>query len=240
MKQLILRFIVTCSLIGAPLILAQQTQQPKSKLVQFQMALIKKGPNWDVTAMPQRNQILQQHVASVMSMLVSGKAAIAGPMGDNTDLAGIFILRASSAEEAKTWVDNDPAVKAGLFVAEIHPWWSEDIFKIFKKANLPENLNTVYLGFLKKGPNRKDGDDDNPEIQALQKAHLANIKRLAELKKLIVAGPFGDDGNPRGIFVFRVASLQEAQGLCATDPMIKIGRLVVELHPWQVPDGVLP
>jgi hypothetical protein len=44
----------------------------------------------------------------------------------------------------------------------------------------------------------------------------------------------------RGIFVFRVASLQEAQDLAATDPMIRIDRLRIELHPWNVPEGVLP
>jgi uncharacterized protein YciI len=158
-------------------------------------------------------------------------------MGDDTDLAGIFVLRASSAAEAKTWVDADPAVKAGLFIAEMHPWWSEDIFK---KADSPLKLSQVYLGFLKKGPNRKEGDGQNPEVQELQKAHLANIVRLAGLKKIIAAGPFGDDGNLRGIFVFRVASLREAQELSATDPMIKIGRLAIELHPWQVPEGVIP
>ncbi|PYS62392.1 MAG: hypothetical protein DMF76_08990, partial [Acidobacteria bacterium] len=139
--------------------------------------------------------------------------------------------------EAKTWVDADPAVRAGLMVPEMHPWWSEDIFQ---KANSPLKLNTVYFAFLKKGPNRKEGDDKNPEIQELQKAHIANIQRLAAMKKLLVAGPFGDNGDLRGIFVLRVASLKEAQDLCATDPMVKSGRLLVELHPWQVPEGVLP
>jgi uncharacterized protein YciI len=237
MKTSVVLLIIASCLVAAQLTLARQNEVPKSKLVQFQMALLKKGPKWDVTATPQRNQILQQHVANVQSMLADGRAVLTGPMGDDTDLAGIFILRASSADEAKTWVDNDPAVKAGLFAAEIHPWWSEDIFK---PPNSPLAIETVYLGFLKKGPNRKEGDDETPEIQELQKAHIANINRLAGLKKLIAAGPFGDDGNLRGIFVFRVASLQEAQELCATDPMIKIGRLAVELHPWNVPEGVLP
>jgi uncharacterized protein YciI len=234
-KTSVTLLIIASLLIAAPLTLAQQKEE--HKMVQFQMALLKKGPKWDGTKEQERNSILQQHIASVVSLLDSGKAAITGPMADDTDLAGIFILRASSATEATNWVNNDPAVKAGLFTAEMHPWWSEDIFK---KANSPVKLNTVYLGFLKKGPNRKDGDDQFPEVQELQKAHLANINRLAGLKKLIVAGPFGDDGVLRGIFVFRVGSLQEAQDLCATDPMVKIGRLVVELHPWQVPEGVLP
>jgi uncharacterized protein YciI len=226
-----------CSLIAGTLTFAQEKKEPQSKLVQFHMALLKKGPKWTGTEAPETRKTLHQHLINVLALLDSGKAVIAGPIGDDSDLAGIFILRASSVEEAKTWVDADPAVKAGLFVAEMHPWWSEDIFK---KRNSPLEMKTVYLGFLKKGPNRKEGDDKTPEVQELQKAHLANIKRLAEMKKLVVAGPFGDDGELRGIFVFRVGSLAEAQELCATDPMIKIGRLLIELHPWQVPEGVIP
>ncbi len=237
MRKLILLCALACFVIAAQPIGAQPKEDPKFKMVQFQMALLKKGPKWDSTAQPQRKQILQQHFASVISMLDTGRAVVAGPTGDDTDLTGIFILRAASAGEAKTWVDADPAVKAGLFCAEMHPWFSQDIFK---KANSPLKMSTVYLGFLKKGPNRRDGDGETPEIQELQKAHIANINRLADLKKLVAAGPFGDDGNLRGIFVFRVVSLQEAQELSATDPMIKIGRLAIELHPWQVPEGVLP
>ena len=213
--------------------------QPKEdhKLVQFQMAILKMGPKWSATKEEDRNLILKQHFGNVVSMLESGKAVIAGPFGDDTGLAGIFILRSTSAEEAKTWVDDDPAIKAGLFVAEMHPWWSEDIFK---KALTPLKMNTVYLGFLKKGPNRKDGDANNPEVQQLQKDHLANINRLAQIKKLVAAGPFGDDGELRGLFVFRVGSMKEAEELAATDPMIKIDRLRLELHPWNVPEGVIP
>jgi uncharacterized protein YciI len=236
MKSLTLRFVIACSL-AAPLSVMSHRQESQHKLVQFQMALLKKGPKWTGAQAPETQKILHQHLVNVLALLDSGKAVIAGPMEDDTDLAGIFILRAASAEEAKTWVDADPAVRAGLFVAEMHPWWSEDIFK---KRNSPLQMNTVYFAFLKKGPNRKDGDDKTPEIQELQKAHIANIERLAKLGKLVVAGPFGDEGVLRGIFVFRVNSLAEAQELCATDPMIKIDRLRVELHPWQVPEGVLP
>jgi len=229
--------VIVCFAVGAPLIFAQEKKEPESKLIEFHMALLKKGPNWPGAQTPETQKILHQHLVNILAMLDSGKAVAAGPLGDDTDLAGIFILRASSAAEAKTLADNDPAVKAGLFVAEMHPWWSEDVFK---KRKSPLQMKTVYLAFLKKGPNRKEGDGETSEVKELQKAHIANIKRLAETKQLVVAGPFGDDGPLRGIFVFRVASLKEAEDLCATDPMIKIGRLAVELHPWQVPEGVIP
>jgi len=213
-------------------------QPAEHKMVQFQMAILKKGPTWDTTKIEERNATLAKHVANVIGLLDSGKAIIAGPFNDQTDLAGIFIFRAASADEAKAWVDADPGVKAGLMVAEMHPWWSQDIYQ--KAATTPLKMETVYFGFLKKGPNRKDGDDKNPEIQELQKAHLANINRLAETKKLVMAGPFGDDGDYRGIFVFRAGSFNEAQALAATDPMIKIDRLRLDLHPWHVPVGVIP
>jgi uncharacterized protein YciI len=221
------------------LILASSSyaQAVDHKLVQFQMAVLKKTPKWSSTAETEKNQILHQHLRNVVALLQSGKAVVAGPFGDDSELAGIFIFRAASMDEAKTWVDADPLVKAGLIVPEMHPWFSEDIFK---KVAMPLQLSAVYFGFLRAGPNRKDGDDKTPEVQELQKAHLANINRLAETKKLIMAGPFADDGALRGIFVFRVASLQEAQDLSATDPMIKIDRLRIELHPWQVPDGIIP
>jgi hypothetical protein len=50
----------------------------------------------------------------------------------------------------------------------------------------------------------------------------------------VVAGPFGDEGNLRGLYLFRVGSLEEAKELTAT------GRLALDIHPWLVPDGILP
>ena len=235
MKNRIFPLALVSVVLMASLSSAQQTNE--HKMVQFQMAILKMGPKWTSTKEEERNAILKQHLGNVVSMLDSGKAVIAGPFGDNLGLAGIFILRSTSPEEAKTWVDNDPAVKAGLFVPEMHPWWSEDIFK---KTPMPMKMSTVYLGFLKKGPNRKEGDGETAEVRQLQKDHLANIMRLAEMKKLVAAGPFGDDGELRGLFVFRVGSMKEAQELAATDPMIKIDRLRLELHPWNVPEGVIP
>src|SRR5260370_27255748 len=167
MKIKVLTFLIAC-IFMAPLALAQQKGEPQSKLVHFQMAILKKGPKWTGAQAPETQKILHQHLINVLALLDSGRAVVAGPLGDDTDLAGIFILRASSTEEAKTWVDADPAVKAGLFVAEMHPWWSEDIFK---KRNSPLQMKTLYFGFLKKGPNRKEGDEETPEIQEIQEAH---------------------------------------------------------------------
>lgn len=221
-------FVATVAIFSA-----QEKPQAEHKLIEFHMALLKHGPKYSATGMTKELQAA--HIANVMSLLESGKAVIAGPLGDESDIAGIFILRAKSAEEARDWAENDPAVKAGFFTAEMHPWWSEDVMK---KPSSPVKLTTAYLALLTRGA--KWTPEKTPATAELQKAHLANILRLAEMKKLVVAGPFGDDGVLRGIFVFKVASMEEARALTETDPAVQAGRLAIDLHPWLVPEGVLP
>ena len=216
----------------------KQTQTPGAKLIQFHMALLKRGPKWvDPHGVADSNPppIIQQHVEYVTSLLQSGKAIIAGPIQDDPELSGIYIFRANSADEARSWAMADPAVAAGQFKVEMHPWWSEDVMK---KPSMPIKLTTAYLAFLVRG--EKWTAEKTAETEAIQKAHMENIGRLAATKKLVVAGPFGDDGKLRGIFVFRVGSLEEARILADTDPAVRAGRLALVFHPWMVPEGVLP
>lgn len=93
----------------------------------------------------------------------------------------------------------------------------------------PYGMHNYVIAFLKKGPNRSQ---DSVTAAQLQKAHMDNINRLAESGKLVAAGPFMDDGDLRGIYVFDVATVAEAEALTATDPAIQAGRLAMELHPW--------
>lgn len=233
-RTLLVLFSFFSLTIASSAALAQNKQDaPEFKLVQFHMALLKRGPKWSAAGLPQ--ELRSAHVANVISLLESGKASIAGPLGDEGDIVGIYIFRAKSADEAKAWAESDPAVKSGELIAELHPWWSEDVMKT---PATPLKLRTVYLGFLTRGA--KWSAEQTAATAEVQKAHLENIKRLAEAKKLVMAGPFGDNGNLRGIFVFNVASLDEAKELAATDPAIKAERLTIEIHPWQIPEGILP
>jgi len=92
-----------------------------------------------------------------------------------------------------------------------------------------EGMRTYVMAFLKAGPNRERPSD---EAQKLQAAHRANIRRLAAEGKLVLAGPFADNGELRGIYIFDVATVAEAEALTRTDPAILAGQLVMELHPW--------
>jgi len=90
-------------------------------------------------------------------------------------------------------------------------------------------MRKYVVAFLKAGPNRTD---DKEKAAELQKKHMANIKRLAKEGKLAIAGPFLDNGELRGIYIFNVETIEEAKKLTETDPAIKAGSLVMELHPW--------
>lgn len=48
----------------------------------------------------------------------------------------------------------------------------------------------------------------------------------------MLAGPFEDSGELRGIYIFDVRTVAEAEALTKTDPAIQAGSLVMELHPW--------
>jgi uncharacterized protein len=227
--------LVSC-MLGSDLrqAVGQEKQEPH-KLVKFHLVLLKRGPNWSQIESDETKRLHEAHTTYIKSLLESGKAAIAGPLADDGDLRGVLILRTDSESDANTWAGADPAVSSGHLLVEMHPWWAEDIAR---KPVSPLAMATTYLAFLVKGP--KWSAERTPASEDLQRAHMANIMKLAEMKKLVWAGPFGDNGTLRGIFVFRVASLDEAKELAATDPAVRAEHLALEIYQWQVPEGILP
>jgi len=90
-------------------------------------------------------------------------------------------------------------------------------------------MKTYVMALLKRGPNRSLPAE---EAKALQQGHLDNINRMAEEGTLLLAGPFLDDGDIRGIYIFDVETVEEAEALTKTDPAIQAGSLEMELKPW--------
>jgi uncharacterized protein YciI len=90
-------------------------------------------------------------------------------------------------------------------------------------------MRMYVMAFLKVGPNR---DQDEKTAALLQKQHMDNIKRMAAEGNLLMAGPFGGDGELRGIYLFKTTSVDEARRWTETDPAIAAGRLSMDLIPW--------
>jgi len=102
-------------------------------------------------------------------------------------------------------------------------------------------MRIYYVGFLTRGPAW------TPEVtdatRALQEAHLANIERLAEDGRLLIAGPFVYDESDvdqtlRGIYIFDTETRAEAEELARTDPAVQAGRLALRIVPWYGPYGL--
>lgn len=90
-------------------------------------------------------------------------------------------------------------------------------------------MQQYFIAFLKRGKNRSQSEEEAKELQA---AHLAHLGKMYELGYADISGPFGDDGNIRGITIYNVPTLQMADSLANADPSVKAGRLAIEIHPW--------
>ena len=104
--------------------------------------------------------------------------------------------------------------------------------ELAKKLGADERGMKMYvLCILKTGP--KDADIKGDERKEVFAGHFANIGRLAEEGKLAVAGPFGkNDKAYRGLYIFNVATIEEAEKLVVLDPAVKAGVFVPELTLW--------
>lgn len=94
---------------------------------------------------------------------------------------------------------------------------------------LEEQIRQYWFVMLTRGNNRTQ---DSATSVKIQEQHLANINRLYEEGKIKVAGPFGDNGNWRGLFIFDCPTKEEVEKLLQTDPAVSSGRLAYEIHPW--------
>ena len=98
-------------------------------------------------------------------------------------------------------------------------------------------MTTYQVAFLKRGPNWTPAE--TPETKAIQEGHMENIRKMGATGKLVIAGPFADGGDLRGLFIFRVDTLEEAKALAEQDPAVKAGRLVLEWHPWYAAKNIV-
>jgi uncharacterized protein YciI len=111
---------------------------------------------------------------------------------------------------------------------------AQDSKKDDKSKEVQYEMKQYWMVFLKKGSQR---DQDSVTAARIQEGHMANISRLANEGKILVAGPFGDDGDLRGIFIMDCKDEAEVRMLCASDPAVKAGRLALEIHPWWTAKG---
>ncbi len=97
-------------------------------------------------------------------------------------------------------------------------------------------MRSYVLVILKAGPNKVP---EGPARTKMFEGHFANIQRLANEKKLVLAGPFDGADGWRGLFVFATPDIEQARTYVATDPVIISGEMVAEYHKFYGSAGLM-
>jgi hypothetical protein len=100
-----------------PTITDEYMVQMDARAGQYSLMILKSG---EARHQDGAEKIIWEHAREIHALRVAGLLSIVCPVSDGSELEGIGIFNAS-VEEAKTLMDEDPGVKAGIFVYEIHP-----------------------------------------------------------------------------------------------------------------------
>ncbi|HEY0755646.1 MAG TPA: YciI family protein [Ktedonobacteraceae bacterium] len=84
---------------------------------QYSVVILKDGPNRQMEGV---EKIVWEHGRNNFRLRAEGLLVIVCPVVDDSEVDGVGIFNASP-EEVKQIMDEDPGVKAGVFVYEIHP-----------------------------------------------------------------------------------------------------------------------
>jgi len=104
----------------------------------------------------------------------------------------------------------------------------------YEWAGQKMTMQKYFIVFLKSGPNRNQSQEEAAE---LQQQHLAYLGGLYEKGIIQLNGPTDGEDEIRGFSVYAVATKAEALHLAGEDPMVKNGRLSVEVRPWWLVKG---
>ncbi len=96
-------------------------------------------------------------------------------------------------------------------------------------------MKQYFMGFLMRVPDKPELD--SLKVAEIQQAHLDYMSENAKTGSLLIAGPFGDDGDMRGIVIYDVATKAEADSIISNDPAVKAGRLAIDVKPWWAAKG---
>jgi len=102
-----------------------------NEMKRFWLVHLLKGPNRNQDS-ASRIKIQAAHLANISRLAKEGKIIMAGPIGVEDELQGIFLMNCKDSAEVESFVKTDTAVITGRLVMQYYPWWSEKGKYIFK------------------------------------------------------------------------------------------------------------
>ncbi len=156
-------------------------------------------------------------------------AILCGVGADRQKQNSVIVL---DLDEIQT--DSDPrAEPAGVGPAESQPEAESATADDRYDAQLAKQLGADEYGMksyvfcvLKTGPTKIEDPAESRKVFA---GHFSNMTRLADAGKLVLSGPLMDARPNRGIYIFNVSTIEEAEELVQTDPAVGAGVFEYEL-----------
>jgi len=87
-----------------------------SKAKNYILVILKRGPNFKMAGV---ENIIREHVRRNFILRGEGALSIVCPVADESELSGIGIFN-GEMDKVKKIMDDDPGVKEGVFIYEIH------------------------------------------------------------------------------------------------------------------------
>ena len=109
--------------IGEPYRRLAKHPRFRDSMITLQLGLLRRGPKATDAVTPALEQLRIAHVRGILEGLASGELATAGPCSESGDLQGVLVYRGDSTAARRRALE-DPAVRAGEFRIEMHPWLS--------------------------------------------------------------------------------------------------------------------
>ena len=233
MRRLLL---ITVSLLACACLFAQSTPaaQPSTSEAKVFFVLLKRPSDAPQVDKETAQKIQDAHMANIRKLNGEGKLIAAGPFGDDTELRGIFVFKATSRDEVVAWTNTDPAVQARRLAMEVFGPWGVPADS-FKKTATPTAMEQLSLALMRKG--EKWPAQGMPPMDLLVQ-HRDYVLGLQKSGKIAVAGRFDGDFDPFGVIIYKVAKDEAAQ-LAAADPCVKAGYFKADVRPWWTAKGVV-
>ncbi len=111
--------------------ITKDTSVYSEEMKRYWLVLLQKGPNRNQDSVS-AEKIQAAHMANINRLAKEGKLIMAGPIGVENDLRGIFLMNCADSTEVENFVRTDSAVITGRLIIKYYPWWTAKGKYIFK------------------------------------------------------------------------------------------------------------
>ena len=120
-RSRLLLVITALTAFCMPVLARAQSTEPGQPNPELFAVRFTTGPNWDETRPANEQEHFRDHSANLSQLRKQGRIVLGARYGE----VGLVVLKARSIEEARSFIDRDPSIKAGIFR------YSVDEFNVF-------------------------------------------------------------------------------------------------------------